>query len=173
MEAAISSMASASAHRDGPVLIASHLVCLSLPTYDIADVSNPSLECDSLADGDRRRPREEGETCECKDGWGGINCNGRFSPPVHRVTLSLALVCQNDNACIGFPLAGGISSLTEGLNTENMTCYTGGETVFNNHQMCNVTSRSLSFSLPWSNLSLRQKDSRHASRPSTSSNLQL
>lgn len=34
------------------------------------------LECDSLADGNRRRPREEGESCKCKDGWGGINCNG-------------------------------------------------------------------------------------------------
>jgi hypothetical protein len=34
------------------------------------------LECDSLADGEHRRPREEGQTCECKEGWGGVNCNG-------------------------------------------------------------------------------------------------
>jgi hypothetical protein len=33
-------------------------------------------ECDSLADGDKRRLRKDGENCECKDGWGGINCNG-------------------------------------------------------------------------------------------------
>jgi hypothetical protein len=26
------------------------------------------------------------------------------------------------------------------VNPEDMRCYTGGETVFNNHQMCNVTS---------------------------------
>ncbi|KAF9470982.1 hypothetical protein BDN70DRAFT_979473 [Pholiota conissans] len=47
-------------------------------------------QCDSLADGEHRTPRAPGTTCKCKDGWGGINCN----------------VCQNDNACIGFPLAG-------------------------------------------------------------------
>ncbi|KXN86065.1 putative ATP-dependent permease [Leucoagaricus sp. SymC.cos] len=89
-------------------------------------------QCDSLADGERRRPREEGESCQCKEGWRGINCN----------------VCQNDNACIGFPLAGEISSLRDGLYAENMTCYKGGETVFNNHQMCNVTNRKILDMLP-------------------------
>jgi hypothetical protein len=34
--------------------------------------------CGSLADGDERYPRPEGELCECKPGWGGINCNGQF-----------------------------------------------------------------------------------------------
>jgi hypothetical protein len=63
-------------------------------------------------------------------------------PYPHGLLLSWFLVCQNDNACIGFPLAGGISSLTEEAHAENMTCYTGGETVFSNHQMCDVTSRS-------------------------------
>jgi hypothetical protein len=33
-------------------------------------------ECDSLADGEERHLREDGKDCECKDGWGGINCNG-------------------------------------------------------------------------------------------------
>lgn len=51
------------------------------------------------------------------------------------------LVCQNDDACVGFPLAGGISSFDEPISA-NMTCYKGGETVFNNHQMCDVTSTS-------------------------------
>ena len=29
-----------------------------------------------LADGDKRRLREDDKQCECKEGWGGINCNG-------------------------------------------------------------------------------------------------
>lgn len=48
-------------------------------------------------------------------------------------------VCQTDNACVGFPLAGGIQTLDDG-EVANMTCYKGGETVFSNHQVCNVTS---------------------------------
>lgn len=34
------------------------------------------VECDSLAEGDQRRLCEEDKSCECEDGWGGINCNG-------------------------------------------------------------------------------------------------
>jgi len=33
-------------------------------------------ECGSLADGENRRPRPDGEECECDKGWTGINCNG-------------------------------------------------------------------------------------------------
>ncbi|KAG6840427.1 hypothetical protein C0991_006777 [Blastosporella zonata] len=93
-----------------------------------------SFPCDSLADGEHRRLREPGESCDCKDGWGGINCN----------------VCKNDNACTGFPLAGGISSLDgdDDVEVGNMTCYKGGETVFNNHQMCDVTNRKIIDMLP-------------------------
>ena len=36
-------------------------------------------ECDSLADGVERHLREDGKECQCKDGWGGINCNGMFT----------------------------------------------------------------------------------------------
>ncbi|GLB40723.1 putative ABC-2 type transporter [Lyophyllum shimeji] len=90
-------------------------------------------QCDSLADGEHRRLREQGQSCQCKEGWGGINCN----------------VCQNDNACVGFPLAGKISSLSdEPVEVGNMTCYKGGETVFNNHQMCDVTNRKILDMLP-------------------------
>ncbi|KAF6759705.1 ATP-dependent permease [Ephemerocybe angulata] len=105
-------------------------------------------QCDSLADGEQRRIRNPNETCVCKDGWGGINCN----------------VCQTDDACIGFPLAGGINDLlasfkddralqsseTDGPpgGTPNMTCYKGGETVFSNHQMCDVTNRKILDMLP-------------------------
>lgn len=35
--------------------------------------------CGSLADGDARYPRPDKELCKCKDGWGGINCNGACS----------------------------------------------------------------------------------------------
>ncbi|KAF5342525.1 hypothetical protein D9611_002045 [Ephemerocybe angulata] len=105
-------------------------------------------QCDSLADGEQRRIRNPNETCVCKDGWGGINCN----------------VCQTDDACIGFPLAGGINDLLASFKddralqssendgppsgTPNMTCYKGGETVFSNHQMCDVTNRKILDMLP-------------------------
>ncbi|KAJ7253436.1 hypothetical protein C8J57DRAFT_624668 [Mycena rebaudengoi] len=79
-------------------------------------------QCDSLADQDQRRLREDGKSCDCKDGWGGINCN----------------VCQSDQACAGFPLAGGIPD-----DDDTMRCHTGGETVFNNHLMCDVTNRKI------------------------------
>lgn len=48
-----------------------------------------NVECDSLADGDKRRLREAGQKCECKDGWGGINCNGMCSTSAVRVIILL------------------------------------------------------------------------------------
>ncbi|EDR02150.1 uncharacterized protein LACBIDRAFT_309799 [Laccaria bicolor S238N-H82] len=105
--------------------------CRCPPGWGGIDCLNP--QCDSLADGDQRRLREEGKSCECKDGWEGINCN----------------VCNNDNACIGFPLAAGISHLNDDEGpVANMTCYKGGETVFNNHQMCDITNRKIIDMLP-------------------------
>ncbi|KAJ2917583.1 hypothetical protein MD484_g2890, partial [Candolleomyces efflorescens] len=123
--------------------------CKCPPGWGGIDCLTP--QCDSLADGEQRRLRDVNQTCDCKPGWGGINCN----------------VCQNDDACIGFPLAGGIEDLltsmrsptTLNLNStdsddpdqpavKNMTCYTGGETVFNNHQMCDVTNRKILDMLP-------------------------
>jgi hypothetical protein len=53
------------------------------------------------------------------------------------------LVCQTNDACIGFPLVGGIESSFDDSTLVNMTCYKGGQTVFNNHQMCDVTSTFL------------------------------
>ncbi|KAJ3516568.1 hypothetical protein NLJ89_g1034 [Agrocybe chaxingu] len=102
--------------------------CKCPPGWSGIDCLTP--QCDSLADGEHRRPRGEGEACQCKDGWGGINCN----------------VCQTDNACIGFPLAGGVVNGDE--EVANMTCYKGGETVFNNHQMCDVTNKKILDMLP-------------------------
>ncbi|OSX57659.1 hypothetical protein POSPLADRAFT_1185639 [Postia placenta MAD-698-R-SB12] len=87
-------------------------------------------ECDSLADGEKRRQREPGQKCDCEDGWGGVNCN----------------VCETDDACRGFPLAG--KPLEDGEEINNMTCYKGGLTVFENHQMCKVTNRKILDMLP-------------------------
>jgi hypothetical protein len=75
----------------------------------------------------------------------------------------LPLVCKTDNACIGFPLAGGIHTDMLDENVANMTCYTGGETVFSNHQMCDITSTpSECIDRPYTNLG-RPQDLGHAS----------
>ena len=71
-------MGSASALRDGAGLIVWCLVSY-LPSQRLRDTDLQS-ECDSLADGDKRRLREDGKQCECKEGWAGINCNG-MQPP--------------------------------------------------------------------------------------------
>ncbi|KAI0635999.1 hypothetical protein C8Q77DRAFT_1052354 [Trametes polyzona] len=102
--------------------------CKCPPGWAGIDCLTP--QCDSLADGEHRRQREDGKECECKEGWGGINCN----------------VCKTDDACIGFPLRGQPTGDDERVG--NMTCYKGGETVFNNHQMCNVTNRKILDMLP-------------------------
>ncbi len=97
-------------------------------------------ECDSLADGTERHLREDGKQCECKEGWGGINCNGLFSLFLHATSLfDYPPVCQSDNSCANFPIRGDITNL-DASDSVNMTCYKGGETVFNNHQFCDVTS---------------------------------
>ncbi|KZV62382.1 hypothetical protein PENSPDRAFT_591484 [Peniophora sp. CONT] len=106
--------------------------CNCPPGWGGIDCLTP--QCDSLSDGDERHLREDGKTCDCKDGWGGINCN----------------VCQHDAACKGFPLWGLPPDWEDGDETaeQNMTCYTGGETVFSNHQMCDVTNRKILDMLP-------------------------
>ncbi|KAF8268139.1 hypothetical protein EI94DRAFT_1212790 [Lactarius quietus] len=103
--------------------------CNCPPGWGGIDCLTP--QCDSLADGGERHLREDGKECECKEGWGGINCN----------------VCQIDNACTNFPIRGNISSL-DPEDSVNMTCYKGGETVFNNHQFCDVTNRKILDMLP-------------------------
>ncbi|KAH8092680.1 hypothetical protein BXZ70DRAFT_453314 [Cristinia sonorae] len=102
--------------------------CKCPPGWAGIDCLTP--QCDSLADGERRRQREEGTQCECKDGWGGVNCN----------------VCKTDSACKGFPIYGDPefrASLDDEEEISNMTCYKGGETVFQNHQACDVTNRKI------------------------------
>lgn len=77
-------------------------------------LANTSV-CGGLSDGPNR-PVRNGTTCDCEDGWGGINCN----------------MCTSDESCDAF--------MPEGLKG---TCYTGGILVNKNHQMCNVTNRKI------------------------------
>ncbi|KAI0313645.1 hypothetical protein OF83DRAFT_1065122, partial [Amylostereum chailletii] len=102
--------------------------CNCPPGWGGIDCLTP--QCDSLADGVERHLREEGKECECKDGWEGINCN----------------VCKTDDSCRNFPLYG----MPEVPDTDvgNMTCYKGGETVFSNHQFCDVTNQKIVDMLP-------------------------
>ena len=75
----------------------------------------PRIVCGSLARGPNR-PKREDKTCQCDEGWTGINCN----------------VCTNDRAC---------DALTE--TGDGGVCYTGGEVVKQNYQMCNVTNKAI------------------------------
>lgn len=81
------------------------------------------------------------------------------------------VVCKNDDACIGFPLAGGVFS-EDDQEVANMTCYKGGETVFNNHQMCDVTSTLFLYLQMYISFwpSVRPEDCWHASWTSTPGN---
>ncbi|KAK1757342.1 hypothetical protein QBC47DRAFT_339921 [Echria macrotheca] len=71
--------------------------------------------CGSLARGGERPVREE-QKCKCDDGWTGINCN----------------VCTEDKVCNAFTPTG-----------DGGVCYTGGEVVKQNYQMCDVTNRAI------------------------------
>ncbi|KAK3987774.1 hypothetical protein QBC44DRAFT_330918 [Cladorrhinum sp. PSN332] len=62
------------------------------------------------------RPKREDKYCECDEGWFGINCN----------------VCKSDRAC---------DAMTE--TGDGGVCYTGGEVVKQNHQMCDVTNKAI------------------------------
>ncbi|KAJ5895028.1 ABC transporter G family member [Penicillium taxi] len=87
--------------------------CICPPGFGGDDCSLPV--CGSLADG-QNRPQRKGQSCDCKDGWGGINCN----------------VCQNDNACDAM--------MPEG---KDGACYKEGVTIKENFQMCDVTNRKI------------------------------
>jgi ABC-type multidrug transport system ATPase subunit/ABC-type multidrug transport system permease subunit len=77
------------------------------------DCSEPV--CGSLIDGSNR-PVRNGTSCQCNDGWTGINCN----------------LCTNDDSCNAF--------MPEGVDG---TCYEGGLLINKNYQMCNVTNRKI------------------------------
>ncbi|KAK9453325.1 hypothetical protein V1511DRAFT_505391 [Dipodascopsis uninucleata] len=87
--------------------------CDCPPGFGGDDCSVPL--CGSLSNGKDRMPRE-GKSCQCDDGWEGINCN----------------VCVTDEACDAFMPEG-----TGGV------CFHGGLGVKENFQMCNVTNRKI------------------------------
>ncbi|ODQ67397.1 hypothetical protein NADFUDRAFT_49829 [Nadsonia fulvescens var. elongata DSM 6958] len=87
--------------------------CDCPPGFGGDDCSEPV--CGSLADGPNRAIRE-GSTCDCTNGWSGINCN----------------MCSDDQSCNAF-MPDGIPG----------TCYTGGLLVKNNYQMCDVTNQKI------------------------------
>ncbi|OAA37461.1 ABC transporter (Adp1) [Metarhizium rileyi] len=71
--------------------------------------------CGSLAKG-RDRQMRSGDTCECDEGWTGINCN----------------VCSDNKACNAMVETG-----------KGGVCYQNGEVVRHNHQICKVTNRKI------------------------------
>lgn len=60
----------------------------------------------------------QGDTCDCKEGWAGINCN----------------VCTSDKAC---------DALMPGPESARRVCYQNGDVVEQNYQMCDVTNRKI------------------------------
>ncbi|KAI1165791.1 hypothetical protein F5B18DRAFT_148296 [Nemania serpens] len=71
--------------------------------------------CGSLARG-KDRPIRTGDTCECDEGWTGVNCN----------------VCTENKACNALMDTG-----------EDGVCYQNGEVVKSNYQMCGVTNEKI------------------------------
>ena len=89
--------------------------CACPPGFGGDDCSEPV--CGSLADGRDRAPRPSGQkSCDCKEGWEGVNCN----------------VCQTDEVCNALMPEG-----TGGV------CYKQGDVVHENYQMCNITNRKI------------------------------
>ncbi|KAL5606174.1 uncharacterized protein BROUX77_003367 [Berkeleyomyces rouxiae] len=72
--------------------------------------------CGSLARGKDRPMRSNQTTCECDDGWTGINCN----------------MCTTNKACNALMPEGN-----------GGVCYASGDVVKNNHQMCDVTNKKI------------------------------
>ncbi|CAN3360329.1 hypothetical protein DICA3_D10660 [Diutina catenulata] len=90
-------------------------MCECRPGYGGPDCSEPL--CGSLEDGNGRRPmRKKHETCDCRNGWSGINCN----------------MCTADHVCDSF--------MPEGVKG---TCYRSGVIVKQFHQMCDVTNKKI------------------------------
>ena len=72
----------------------------------------------------------------------------RLFVPLALLSLDCSPVCQTDYSCANFPIRGNITSL-DTTDPVNMTCYKGGETVFNNHQFCDVTSMNIFVYILW------------------------
>lgn len=92
--------------------------CACPPGYGGDDCSQPL--CGSLADG-TDRPVRKGKTCDCKEGWEGINCN----------------VCKTNDACQAM-MPGGEERTPDGA-----VCFREGLVVKENFQMCDITNRKI------------------------------
>ncbi|KAF2476495.1 uncharacterized protein BDR25DRAFT_252534 [Lindgomyces ingoldianus] len=88
--------------------------CICPPGYGGEDCSEPL--CGALPDGRDRAPRGGEASCQCKEGWEGINCN----------------VCQTNDACNAM--------MPEG---EGGVCFREGQLVKENFQMCDITNRKI------------------------------
>ena len=74
-------------------------------------------QCGSLADGRDRAPRSpDQQSCKCKDGWEGVNCN----------------VCKDNEACDALMPEG-----KDGI------CYREGLVQKENFQMCDITNQKI------------------------------
>ena len=62
----------------------------------------------------------QGAQCNCDEGWDGINCN----------------VCTSNQACVALVTPPG-------LEPGGAVCYTGGEVIKENYQMCDVTNEKI------------------------------
>jgi hypothetical protein len=78
--------------------------------------------------------------------WNKLQWHVYLLSQVRRLSSDSSPVCHSDNACKNFPIRGDITSL-DAKESVNMTCYKGGETVFNNHQFCDVTSKRMIISV--------------------------
>lgn len=89
--------------------------CSCPPGFGGDDCSEPL--CGSLALGKEREPRENDHmTCECQEGWTGINCN----------------VCITDRACDALM-----------PEKEGGVCFKQAVVVKENYQMCDVTNKKI------------------------------
>lgn len=102
--------------------------------------------CGSLADGKNRFPRD-GDSCECAEGWTGLNCNGAYSPLPASVmrgtgTDGIMLVCETNKACSALVVRDPASPFKDEDEESDAVCYKEGYGINQMFQMCDVTSES-------------------------------